>query len=233
MEVNYKNIKVIGFDADDTLWVNETYFRDAEVEFGKLLSDYETINKIDQELFKKEIENLELYGYGVKAFTLSMVESALEISNFNLSAKTIEAIVNIGKNMLNKPVELLDGVEEVLDKLSKKYRLILATKGDLLDQERKLEKSGLTGYFHHIEVLSDKKEANYSKLLNHLDIKPSQFLMIGNSLKSDILPLVNIKANAIHIPFHTTWAHEQVSAKETNGKQYKTVNSLTDILNLL
>lgn len=233
MEVNYKNIKVIGFDADDTLWVNETYFRDAEVEFGMLLSDYETINKIDQELFKKEIENLELYGYGVKAFTLSMVESALEISNFNLSAKTIEAIVNIGKNMLNKPVELLDGVEEVLDKLSKKYRLILATKGDLLDQERKLEKSGLTGYFHHIEVLSDKKEANYSKLLNHLDIKPSQFLMIGNSLKSDILPLVNIKANAIHIPFHTTWAHEQVSAKETNGKQYKTVNSLTDILNLL
>lgn len=233
MEVNYKNIKVIGFDADDTLWVNETYFRDAEVEFGKLLSDYETINKIDQELFKKEIENLELYGYGVKAFTLSMVESALEISNFNLSAKTIEAIVNIGKNMLNKPVELLDGVEEVLDKLSKKYRLILATKGDLLDQERKLEKSGLTGYFHHIEVLSDKKEANYSKLLNHLDIKPSQFLMIGNSLKSDILPLVNIKANAIHIPFHTTWAHEQVSAKETNGKQYKTANSLTDILNLL
>lgn len=233
MEVNYKNIKVIGFDADDTLWVNETYFRDAEVEFGKLLSDYETINKIDQELFKKEIENLELYGYGVKAFTLSMVESALEISNFNLSAKTIEAIVNIGKNMLNKPVELLDGVEEVLNKLSKKYRLILATKGDLLDQERKLEKSGLTGYFHHIEVLSDKKEANYSKLLNHLDIKPSQFLMIGNSLKSDILPLVNIKANAIHIPFHTTWAHEQVSAKETNGKQYKTLNSLIDILNLL
>ncbi|GAA4808786.1 HAD family hydrolase [Litoribaculum gwangyangense] len=233
MEVNYKNIKVIGFDADDTLWVNETYFRDAEVEFGKLLSDYETLNKIDQELFKKEIENLELYGYGVKAFTLSMVESALEISNFNVSAKTIEAIVNIGKNMLDKPVELLDGVEEVLDKLSKKYRLILATKGDLLDQERKLEKSGLTGYFHHIEVLSDKKEANYSKLLNHLDIKPSEFLMIGNSLKSDILPLVNIKANAIHIPFHTTWAHEQVSAKETNGKKYKTMNSLTDILNLL
>jgi putative hydrolase of the HAD superfamily len=230
---DYENIKVIGFDADDTLWVNETYFREAETEFGKLLSDYETLNKIDQELFKKEIENLPMYGYGVKAFTLSMVESALEQSNYNVSQKSIEAILNIGKTMLNKPVELLDGVEEVLKNLSKKYRLILATKGDLLDQERKLEKSGLTDYFHHIEVLSDKKEKNYSKLLNHLDIKPSEFLMIGNSLKSDVLPLVNIKAHAIHIPFHTTWAHEQVTEKETNGKQYKTINTLRDVLKLL
>ncbi len=233
MEVNYKNIKVIGFDADDTLWVNETYFRDAEITFGKLLSEYETINKIDQELFKKEMQNLNLYGYGVKAFVLSMVESAIEISNYNVAPKTIESIVNIGKNMLNKPVELLDGVEQVLKVLSKKYRLILATKGDLLDQERKLEKSGLTNYFHHIEVLSDKKEANYSKLLNNLDIKPSEFLMIGNSLRSDVLPLVNIKANAIHVPFHTTWIHEQVSKKETNGKKYKTINNLIDILEIL
>ena len=233
MEINYKNIKVIGFDADDTLWVNETYFRDAELEFAKLLGAYETANKIDQELFKKEMDNLELYGYGVKGFVLSMVEMALEISNYNVSNKTLEAILNIGKDMINKPVELLDGVEEVLKTLSKNYRLILATKGDLLDQERKLEKSGLIDYFHHIEVLSDKKEANYSKLLNHLDIKPSEFLMIGNSLKSDILPLVNIKAHAIHVPFHTTWAHEQVSEKESNGKTYKTVSSLRDILKFL
>jgi putative hydrolase of the HAD superfamily len=233
MEIDYKNIKVIGFDADDTLWVNETYFRDAELEFAKLLGAYETANKIDQELFKKEMDNLELYGYGVKGFVLSMVEMALEISNYNVSNKTLEAILNIGKDMINKPVELLDGVEEVLKKLSKNYRLILATKGDLLDQERKLEKSGLIDYFHHIEVLSDKKEANYSKLLNHLDIKPSEFLMIGNSLKSDILPLVNIKAHAIHVPFHTTWAHEEVSEKESNGKAYKTVSSLRDILKFL
>ncbi|MBP0902318.1 HAD family hydrolase [Mariniflexile gromovii] len=233
MEIDYKNIKVIGFDADDTLWVNETYFRDAEMEFGKLLSEYETLNTIDQELFKKEIDNLPLYGYGVKAFVLSMVESALEQSNYNISTKSIEAILNIGKDMLNKPVELLDGVEEVLKIVSQKYRLVLATKGDLLDQERKLEKSGLTKYFHHIEVLSDKQEANYSKLLNHLDIKPSEFLMIGNSLKSDVLPLVNIKAHAIHVPFHTTWAHEQVSVKETNGKHYKTISSLRELLKLL
>jgi putative hydrolase of the HAD superfamily len=233
VEINYNNIKVIGFDADDTLWVNETYFREAEQEFAKLLSEFETPNKIDQELFKKEIGNLPLYGYGVKAFTLSMVESALELSNYTISNKTIQKILNIGKNMLNAPVELLDGVEEVLEKLSKKYRLILATKGDLLDQERKLEKSGLTSYFHHIEVLSDKQDTNYSKLLNHLDINPSEFLMIGNSLKSDVLPLINIKANAIHVPFHTTWAHELVTEKETNGKQYKTIKTLRDLLKIV
>ncbi len=233
MEIDYKNIKVIGFDADDTLWVNETFFREAELEFARLLSPYETANKIDQELFKKEMDNLELYGYGVKAFVLSMVESAIEISNGSVSNKTLGKILNIGKSMINQPVELLDEVENVLKTLAKKYRLILATKGDLLDQERKLEKSGLTDYFHHIEVLSDKKEANYSKLLNHLDINPSEFLMIGNSLKSDILPLVNIKAHAIHVPFHTTWAHEQVSVEETNGKAYKTVTSLGDILKFL
>lgn len=233
MEVNYNDIKVIGFDADDTLWVNETYFREAEEEFCNLMSEYETPNKTDQELFKMEMKNLPLYGYGVKAFALSMVEMALEISNHNVSQKTIHDILNIGKKMLEKPVELLDGVEEVLKDLSKKYRLILATKGDLLDQERKLEKSGLTEYFHHIEVMSDKQDANYSKLLNHLDIKPSEFLMIGNSLKSDILPLVHLKAHAIHVPFHTTWAHEQVTEKETNGKSYKTINSLRELKNLL
>ncbi len=229
----YENIKVIGFDADDTLWVNETYFREAEIEFGKLLSEYETPNKIDQELFKMEMSNLSVYGYGVKAFVLSMVQSALELSNYTVSNKTVEAILNIGKDMLEKPVELLEGVEDVLKELSKKYRLILATKGDLLDQERKLEKSGLTDYFHHIEVLSDKQETNYSKLLNHLDIQPSEFLMIGNSLKSDVLPLVNIKAHAIHVPFHTTWVHEQVSEKETNGKAYKTISNLREVLEIL
>lgn len=233
MEIDYSRIKVIGFDADDTLWVNETYFRDAEVAFGKLLSKYETLNKIDQELFKMEMKNLPLYGYGVKGFVLSMIEMALELSNNNVSNQVINDILAIGKDMINKPVELLEGVEEVLKKLSQKYRLILATKGDLLDQERKLEKSGLLDYFHHIEVLSDKKEENYSKLLNHLDIKPSEFLMVGNSLKSDVLPLINIKAHAIHVPFHTTWLHEEVHEDETNGVEYKTVGSLLDILPLL
>ena len=233
MEIKQNTIKVIGFDADDTLWVNETYFRDAEEKFTALLEGYETKNKIDQELFKMEIKNLELYGYGIKGFVLSMIESALELSNNEVSQATIQEILNLGKRMIAHPVELLDGVKEVLKELGDKYRLIVLTKGDLLDQERKLEKSGLIDYFHHIEVLSDKKEANYSKLLNHLDINPSEFLMIGNSLKSDILPLVNIKANAIHVPFHTTWAHEEVSAAANNGKGYKTVAGLRDILKFL
>lgn len=229
--IDYSNIKVIAFDADDTLWVNETYFRNAEHEFAKLLTAYETENKIDQELFKTEIQNLQLYGYGVKGFMLSMIECALELSNHKVSTTTIEKILAIGKEMLNKPIELLAGVEEVLKQLLGNYKLIVATKGDLLDQEKKLEKSGLLQYFHHIEVMSEKKVPDYEKLIKHLDIHPSQLLMIGNSLKSDILPLLEIGAQAIHIPFHTTWAHEV--AKPTENHDYKTVTNITDILEFL
>jgi putative hydrolase of the HAD superfamily len=225
-------IKVIAFDADDTLWVNETYFRDAEHQFAKLLAKYETENKIDQELFKKEIKNLKLYGYGVKGFILSMVECALELSNYQVSPKTIEAILNIGKKMLDEPIELLEGVEDVLQSLQGKYKLIVATKGDLLDQERKLEKSNLLSYFHHIEVMSDKKEKDYLKLIKHLDIHPSEFLMIGNSLKSDILPLIGPGASAIHVPFHTTWAHEEVSEEIYSKSDYYTLVNIKEVLTL-
>ena len=229
----YKNIKVIAFDADDTLWVNETYFRDAENEFAKLLSDYETENKIHQELFKKEIENLPLYGYGIKGFVLSMIECAMELSNRKLPQSKIDQILNIGKEMLEKPIELLDGIEEVLQELQGKYKLIVATKGDLLDQEKKLEKSKLSAYFHHIEVMSDKKEKDYQKLLKHLDIESSELLMIGNSLKSDVLPLVSIGASAIHVPFHTTWAHEEVAKEEQSDTNYKTAVNIKDVLQFL
>ncbi|WP_298477174.1 HAD family hydrolase [uncultured Maribacter sp.] len=229
MEVDYSTIKVIGFDADDTLWINETYFRDAEEEFATLLEGYETKNKIDQELFKMEIKNLELYGYGVKGFMLSMVEAAMELSNNKVSQKTISKILEIGKRMLSHPVELLAGVEEVLQTLQSKYRLIVLTKGDLLDQERKLERSGLSKYFHHVEVLSDKKEKNYSNLLEHLEIEVSEFLMIGNSLKSDVLPLVNIGAKAVHVPFHTTWQHEEVE-KVDDKTEFQTIHSLAEIV---
>jgi len=233
LETKYKNIKVIGFDADDTLWVNETYFREAELQFAELLSQFETANKIDQELFKMELKNLPLYGYGVKGFILSMVEMALELSNYTVSNKVIEQILNIGKDMINKPVELLDGVESVLQQLSKQYRLIVATKGDLLDQERKLEKSGLLDYFHHVEVLSEKEAANYTRLLTHLEINPSEFLMVGNSLKSDILPLISIGAQAVHVPFHTTWQHETVDDKAIENKAYVTLKSVSELLNYL
>lgn len=228
----YKNIKVIAFDADDTLWVNETYYREAEKKFAKLLTKYETENKLDQELFMTEMNNLHLYGYGIKSFVLSMIESALLVSNQKVKSEVIKQIIEIGKEMLQKPLELLEGVEETLMALKPNYRLILATKGDLLDQERKLEKSGLIKYFHHIEILSDKKPDNYEKLLSHLDIPSSKFLMVGNSLKSDVLPLLEIGARAIHIPYHTTWAHEVVNYNG-NSDDYKTVKKLNDILNFL
>jgi len=232
MEIDYGHIKVVGFDADDTLWVNETYFRSAEEKFASLLDNYETKNQIDQELFKTEIKNLELYGYGIKGFMLSMIESALDLSNNRISQATISEILNLGKEMLSHPVELLDGVEEVLEKLKDKYRLIVLTKGDLLDQERKLEKSGLSQYFHHVEVLSDKKEENYKNLLDHLEIPVEEFLMIGNSLKSDVLPILKIGANAVHIPFHTTWQHEEVKP-EDQGNGHLTLSTISDILKYL
>ncbi len=232
MEIDFSDIKVIGFDADDTLWVNETYFREAEERFAELLEPYETKNKIDQELFKMEIRNLELYGYGIKGFMLSMIESALELSNNEIPQATILKLLDIGKNMISHPVDILEGVEEVLEKLNGKYRLIVLTKGDLLDQERKLDRSKLSDYFHHVEVLSDKKEKNYKDLLEHLEIPTNEFLMIGNSLKSDVLPLTNIGASAVHVPFHTTWQHEEV-AVPVNKSGYITVQKLTDVLDYL
>ena len=229
MELDFKHITTIGFDADDTLWVNETYFRRAEEEFASLLDGYETKNTIDQELFKMEMRNLNLYGYGIKGFVLSMIESALELSNNRVPAHSIAEILNIGKNMISHKLELLDGVEEVLHQLQGKYRLLVLTKGDLLDQERKLERSGLLDYFHHVEVLSDKKEINYKRLLEHLEIDVSEFLMVGNSLKSDVLPILNIGARAVHVPFHTTWAHEEVP-DDAHDNKHLTISNLRELL---
>lgn len=227
---DYNTIRTIGFDADDTLWVNETYFRETEDKFADLLQEFETKNKIDNELFSKEMENLRLYGYGVKGFMLSMLETAIELSSGQVNTQTLSKIIAMGKHMIDKPVEILDGVQETLQYLAPKYRLIVMTKGDLLDQERKLQKSGLSKYFQHVEVLSDKKEKNYSDLLTHLEIDVDEFVMIGNSLKSDVLPLLNIGAKAIHIPFHTTWAHEEVSEKEIDkDHQYLKIERLTHL----
>jgi putative hydrolase of the HAD superfamily len=207
------DIKVIAFDADDTLWVNEPYFKEIEEKFCDLLEDYLPRHTLVKELFRTEIDNLRLYGYGVKGFMLSMIETALRVTNNTLSIEVIEKAIGFGKELLQKDIELLDGVEEVLKALQGKYRLVVATKGDLLDQERKLKKSGLEHYFHHIEIMSDKKESDYLALIKHLDIEPSQFLMMGNSLKSDVLPVLAIGGYGIHIPYHTTWAHEHVEHK--------------------
>jgi len=227
-----KNIKIVGFDADDTLWVNEPNYRDTEKQFCAILKPYFSEGEANNELFKTEMQNLELYGYGAKGFMLSMIETALRISNYKISTYEIASILQLGKNLLNKQIELLDEVELVLNRLKPEYKLILATKGDLLDQERKLEKSGLATYFHHIEVMSDKKEANYRKLISHLDIEPAEFVMIGNSVKSDILPVVAIGANAIHVPYHTTWIHETMPENTDTGK-FITVEKISEVLKYL
>lgn len=203
-------ITTIAFDADDTLWVNEPYFQEAERKFCELLEDYHPHHTIEKELFRTEMDNLPLYGYGVKGFMLSMVETALRVSDLTVNLKVIEKALEYGKELLQKPIELLDGVEEVLQAVEGKYRLVVATKGDLLDQERKLEKSGIAHYFHHIEIMSDKQVKDYQKLIRHLDCTPSEFLMIGNSLKSDVLPVLELGGHAVHVPYHTTWAHERV-----------------------
>jgi putative hydrolase of the HAD superfamily len=225
-------IKVVGFDADDTLWVNEPLYRETEKKFCAILESYLPENETNQELFKTEMQNLALYGYGAKSFILSMIETATRISGNRVTANEINKIIEIGKAQLNLPIELLDGVEMVLQKLQPHYKLILATKGDLLDQEQKLKKSGLINYFHHIEIMSDKKEKNYRKLVDHLDIKPEDFVMIGNSIKSDILPVINIGSKAIHVPYHTTWQHEN-DHDDTDNSRYVTVDSLAEILTLL
>jgi putative hydrolase of the HAD superfamily len=223
------NIKVIAFDADDTLWVNEPYFRASEESFCTLLEEYLPRHELERELLKIEIANLGLYGYGIKGFVLSMIETAMTVTNNMISAKTIEQIIDLGKQMLNQPIELLDGVEEVLNTLKGRYRLVVATKGDLLDQERKLRKSNLNNYFHHVEIMSEKDDANYLKLIKHLDIQPSELLMVGNSLKSDILPVLNVGGYAIHVPYHITWAHEEIEQSIDSG-MFKSVECIRDIL---
>jgi len=233
VDKDYKNIKIIGFDADDTLWINETYFYEAKVSIMGLLSHYASPAKIDQELVRMELQNLSTYGYGIKGFILSMVEMAITVSKSRVSNKIIDKIIQIGKQMHHQPIELLENVERVLTLLSKKYKLILATKGDLLDQQRKLKKSGLRHYFQHIEILSDKKEENYKQLLEHLNLNPQHFLMIGNSLKSDVLPPTQINAQAIHIPFPITWNHEKVKEPKKSDKKYKTLTNLEATLELL
>ena len=230
--MSFENIKAIAFDADDTLWVNETFFRDAEVAFAKHLAAYGDQDEIVQKLLDTEIKNLDTYGYGIKGFTLSMLETAHRLMGKKMNAETIDFILNKGKQMLAEPVELLPHIEEVLDQLSKKYKLVVAIKGDLLDQERKLIKSGLIDYFHHVEIVSDKKETQYKKLVKHLDIQPQEFLMIGNSLKSDVIPVLAMGGHAFHIPFHTTWSHEQVD-EEINHSKFKALKSARELLDIL
>ncbi len=221
--------KIIAFDADDTLWHNEPYFDEAQERFCALFQDLASSQEILGMILNHQVKNLPLYGFGIKAFTLSMIETALKLTQYNISGKGIGKIITIGKDLLEKPVELLPHVEEVLQELQGKYKLIVATKGDLKDQHRKLHDSKLGGYFHHIEVLSDKTELDYTKMLGRLECEAENFVMIGNSLKSDVLPILNIGGTGIHIPYHTTWEYEKIDFEI----QHENFTALTDIKEVL
>lgn len=227
------SFKVIGFDADDTLWVNEPYFRASEKEFCALLKDFKSPDEVAKVLFVNEVRNLTLYGYGVKAFMLSMIETALELSENKLPGTIVSAIIALGRKQLNHEVVVLDGIAEALQQLHQKgQRMVLITKGDLLDQERKLSRSGLDQFFHHVEVMSEKHEENYLHLLEFLQVEPCDFLMIGNSIKSDILPVLNIGGYGIHIPFYEIWEHE-ITHEKINNPRFFEVNHISGIYPLL
>lgn len=226
-------IKVICFDADDTLWVNEPYYRETERHFSELMSDFVDEKSCNEILLQTEIRNISLYGYGAKSFVLSMIETAIQISKHKIAPQNIEKILQLGRGLINKPLQLLDNVEEVLSHFHGKYRLIVATKGDLLDQERKLAKSGLENYFHHIEIMSEKDVANYKKLIAHLDVTPDEFVMIGNSVKSDILPVIEIGAYAVHIPCETTWVHEHAENSELNNPHFREIDNLLKTIEII
>ncbi|MDR1980061.1 MAG: HAD hydrolase-like protein [Tannerellaceae bacterium] len=227
-----EGIQVIGFDADDTLWVNEAYFLETEREWRRLLAPYAGEETASAELYRTEMQNMPLYGYGVKAYMLSLLETAVRITEGKAPAQVFEHIIRLGKEQLSRPVELFDGVEETLGALAGRYRLILVTKGDLLDQEQKLYRSGLEHFFHHVEIMSDKTERAYNQLLKHIDIRPEEFLMIGNSIRSDILPPLALGCYAIHVPSLAVWEHEKVDAPLAHPHSY-TVGSLKEIIPLL
>lgn len=201
---------VIGFDADDTLWHNEIIFEKVHERYRALLAQYHDTATVDRTLFATEMRNLELYGYGVKGFTLSAIETAIELTKGKISAAEIEQLIRLGQEMLAHPVDLLEGVPAIFEALAPHHRLLLITKGDLRDQERKLAKSGLAAHFERVEIVSEKNEATYAAILRRHGVRAEQFLMVGNSLKSDILPVLALGGAGAFVPYHLTWAHERV-----------------------
>jgi putative hydrolase of the HAD superfamily len=207
-------ITTIGFDADDTLWHNELIFEAAHDRYRGLLARWHDAATIDHRLFTTEMANLELYGYGIKAHALSCIETAIELSGGEIRAAEIREIIASAKSMLAHPVELLAGAREAVEQLAGAFQLLLITKGDLRDQERKLAKSALAHHFTHIEIVAEKNVETYARVLRRLQIPARQFLMVGNSLKSDVLPALDLGAFAVLIPYHLLWQGEQATAPQ-------------------
>ena len=205
-------LNIIAFDADDTLWHNESLYQHTQARLQGLLTGYVTEETVSERLYQIESRNLEYYGYGIKSFTLSMIETAIEVTEGKITGGDIQKILDFAKEMLATPIQLLDHVEEIVSALASTYRLMIITKGDLFDQETKIARSGLADFFTHIEIVSEKTADTYQALLDKHNIDPKHFLMVGNSVKSDILPVVAIGGQAVHIPYHTTWQHEVVDS---------------------
>ncbi|MBI4410089.1 MAG: HAD family hydrolase [Gemmatimonadetes bacterium] len=222
-------IEIIAFDADDTLWQNEALFRSTQAEFRKLLSHYHEEPWIEQRLYETEVKNLAHFGYGIKAFMLSMVETAIELTEGRVSGEEIRRILALGRAMLEAPIQLLDGAEPVLVALARSHELMLITKGDLLDQETKLERSGLRDYFRRIEVVSRKDSGSYRRVLAKYGVSPERFLMVGDSLRSDVLPVLEIGGRAVYIPHETPWAHELVEVELAVRERYIQLESIREL----
>jgi len=206
---------VVAIDGDDTLWHNETLFQDTHEEFRRLLARHvdKSDTEIDELLLSIQRRNLAIYGYGIKCFVLSMIEAAIEITDERIPASDIKILLDFGRKMLTHPVALIDGVLDVINALKADGHTVwLVTKGDLFDQEAKIARSGIADLFQHIEIVSEKDEASYRRLLFRQGVKPEDFIMAGNSVRSDVLPVLGIGGHAFHVPYHVTWAHELIHA---------------------
>ncbi len=228
--MDISKIQVIAFDADDTLWVNEPFYREVETTIAELLRPYTHEDHFMEKLYECEKQNLKIFGYGAKGFTLSLIETAIKLSDKRITANEIHKIIELGKSLLQKPVELLPGVAQTIKSLSSNYPLMIITKGDLFDQESKIARSGIADYFQTIEIVSEKKPETYARILERNNISPETFCMVGNSLKSDILPVLKIGGNAVHIPYCTTWVHEQVAPSELENAHFTTLKKTIDLL---
>ncbi len=201
-------VDVVAFDADDTLWHNEILYAATQERLERLLAPYQTNGRVHEELYKTEMQNLPYFGYGIKGFALSMIETAIRLSDGRIEGAVVQEIIGLAKEMVDAPVQLLDHAADVVAELAATYTLMLITKGDLFDQERKLARSGLAPYFDSVEIVSSKTQKVYRSLLERHGIAPECFLMVGNSLRSDVLPIVALGGRAVYIPYHVTWAHE-------------------------
>ncbi len=226
-------MKLIAFDADDTLWVNEPNYVNVQQKLCELLSHHVDQTVLSQRFYDTQVRNLHLFGYGAKGFMLSMIETAIELTNGTITGLEIQQIIDVSKELLSFPIEVLDGVYDVLEALSKRYDLMVLTKGDLFDQESKIARSGLGRFFKYVEIVSEKNEQTYQRILDKYGLQPADFLMIGNSLKSDVLPVVHIGAQAIHIPYVITWVHERVGEEQIRGKSFATMDNIREVIDWL